>query len=197
MFSSGLSTCCSTLMSAMPSTPEIEVLIFCPISYILLRSEPNSLMAMLAFVPESIASILCEIGPPISMFTPGSTASFCRTSSVSSLRVFLPSSNGHSNSELFTPKACSSSSARPVLRPTVLISGMLSRSFSAVRPIRSDSSRDIPGTVLTEIVNEPSLNAGKKLPPRVKNMTTAATKRAPTPQRIVFLWPRDQLRAFP
>ena len=58
MFSSGLSTCCSTLMSAMPSTPEIEVLIFCPISYILLRSEPNSFMAMFAFVPESIASIL-------------------------------------------------------------------------------------------------------------------------------------------
>ena len=47
-----------------------------------------------------------------------------------------------------------------------------------------------------EIVNEPSLKAGRKLPPRVKNITTAAASSAPTPKSKLFLCPTDQLRAF-
>ena len=95
--------------------------------------------------------------------------------------------NGASISDTFTPKACSSSSARPVLRPTVCISGTESRIFSAMRPILSDSARDIPGIVLTLIVKEPSLNGGKKLLPNVKNMITAATRTPPVIPSTHFL----------
>ena len=177
MLSSGLSTCCSTLMSAIPSTSEMAALISWPIECILLRSVPKTLMAIFDCVPDSIASILCEIGPPISIFTPGRTESFSRTSSVSACLLLPFSSKGHSNSEQFTPNACSSSSARPVLRPTVIISGILMRISSAWSPSLSDSSSDIPGTELMAMVKDPSLKAGRKLRPREKNMTSAATSR--------------------
>ena len=111
------------------------------------------------------------------MFTPVSTDSFLRTSASTSACVRSFSSNGASISDTFTPKACSSSSARPVLRATVFISGTVSSSFSARRPMLSDSSSEMPGRVLTLIVNDPSLKGGKKLRPKVKNNPRERAKR--------------------
>ena len=186
MFSSGRSTCCSTLISAMPSTSAMADLICRPMVYILFRSVPNTLMAMLDWVPESMASMRCEMGPPISRFTPGSTASFSRISATSWRLLLFFSTKGHSNSEQLTPKACSSSSARPVFRPTVRISGMLIRICSAWRPSRLDSSREMPGTELMAMVKEPSLKAGRKLRPSERNIMTAAISRIPTAARTLF-----------
>ena len=143
---------------------------------------------MFARVPESMASIRCDIGWPISTLTPGSVFSLALTSATTSFLERLPSSNGASISETLTPSACSSSSARPVFRATVFISGTVRRSSSALRPTLSDSSSDTPGRVLTLIVNEPSLNAGRKLLPRLKKIPNATANRARTAPKVVFLW---------
>ena len=150
-----------------------------PMANILFRSVPKSLMAMLALVPESMASMRCVMGAPTSMLTPGRGASFSRMSCSTSSFERLSNMNGASISETFTPKACSSSSARPVLRPTVLISGISKSSFSTCFPILSDSSSEMPGRVLTLMVNDPSLNGGRKLRPRNENTTTLSTSAAP------------------
>lgn len=139
----------------MPSTPPIAALMLLPIENMRFRSVPKSLMAMLACVPESMASMRCEMGCPISTFTPGRVLSLARISASTSSFDRLPSSNGASISEVFTPKACSSSSARPVLRATVWISGTESSSSSVRRPMASDSSSEMPGSVLTLMVNDP------------------------------------------
>ena len=186
--SSGRSICCSTLRSAMPSTVPMASFIWLPISNILLRSSPNSLMAILACVPLSMASIRWLIGWPISILAPVITESFFLTSlSISSCERSF-SSNGASISDTFTPSACSSSSARPVFLATVCISGIDSRIFSARRPILSDSSSDIPGKELMFIVSEPSLNFGRKLWPRVKNNPRAATKSIAVEATTGRLW---------
>ena len=65
-----------------------------------------------------------------------------------------------------------------------------------MRPTLSDSSRETPGRVLTLMVNEPSLNAGRKLLPRVQNAAMASTSRTPTPPRTDFLWDRAHFRAI-
>ena len=168
----------------MPST---EALIWFPNKNILFKSVPNNLIAILARVPESIASIRWEIGCPISILTPGNTFIFSRISTKTSSLDRLSSSKGASISDTFTPKACSSNSARPVFRATVFISGIESKISSAIRPILSDSSIEIPGIVLMLIVNEPSLNGGKKLLPNVKNMITAATRTPPVIPSTHFL----------
>lgn len=67
----------------------------------------------------------------------------------------------------------SSSSARPVLRAVVFISGIDNMIFSASRPILSLSSRDMPGNVATLIVNDPSLNDGRNPLPSVKKHAIA------------------------
>ena len=177
MANCGRSICCSTFKSTKPGIPLTASCIFWPIVNIWFRSVPKILIAILASVPESIASIRCEIGWPISILAPVIVESFCRTSSITSERLRSFSSKGASISETFTPRACSSSSARPVLRATVLISGTSSNKASASRPNRSDSSREIPGKELTLIVNEPSLNGGKKLRPKLKKATKATTNR--------------------
>ena len=193
---SGLSICCSTFRSAMPSTPLIRSLISFPSRNILFRSSPNSLMAIPACVPLSMASIRWLIGWPISMLAPEMVESFSRTSASSSAWERSFSSNGASISDTFTPSACSSSSARPVLRATVCISGMESRSSSAWRPILSDSSSEIPGRELTFIVNDPSLNAGRKLCPRVKNSPRATQNSANVAPTTLFLCLITHSRAF-
>ena len=171
----------------MPSTSFTASLIWFPRVNIRFRSSPKSLIAMLACVPLSMASMRWLMGWPISILAPVMTESLWRTSSNSSLCERSLSSKGASSSDTFTPKACSSSSARPVFRATVCISGMESRISSACRPILSDSSSEMPGKELTFIVNEPSLNAGKKLCPNVKKHPNATRKRAsvlPTTVRL-------------
>ena len=57
-----------------------------------------------------------------------------------------------SSSEALTGSACSSFSARPVRWVTLRTPGMRSMSFITVREMRSVSSREVPGTVLTKTV---------------------------------------------
>ena len=52
---------------------------------------------------------------------------------------------------------------------------MARRARSALRPILSDSSREMPGSVLTFMVNEPSLNGGRKLRPKLKKKNSVMT----------------------
>ena len=170
----------------MPSTPAMERPICVARAYIRLRSSPKSLMAMLAFVPESMASIRCEMGWPTSTVSPFRSPSRWRTSARNSSRERLSSTNGASSSDAFTPRACSSSSARPVLRATVCISGISRRISSTIRPMRSDSSSDTPGIVATLMVSEPSLKGGRKLLPKVLKTMAAPTKRVTTPASTVL-----------
>ena len=65
-------------------------------------------------------------------------------------------------SEECTPSACSSSSARPVRRPTALTSGTSRMSRSAIRPTRFDSASEMPGLNSMLMVKVPSLNGGRK-----------------------------------
>ena len=195
--SSGLSICCSTLRSARPSIPLTASLMSLPRSNRVLRSSPNILTAIAACVPESMASIRCDMGWPISTLTPGRVPSFSRSSAMISLFGRPPNSNGASISEVFTPSACSSSSARPVLRATVFISGTESISSSALRPIASLSSSETPGSVLTLIVNEPSLNGGRKLEPKPNAITTAPTSAAADTPSTALRWCSAAFRALP
>ena len=183
----GRSICCSRVRSAIPSIPCIEFLISLPKLYSLFRSLPNSLIAMLAFVPESMASIRWEIGWPISILAPFSSPNCFRTSARNSSLSRSCNSKGASISEVFTPSACSSSSARPVLRATVWISGIPRRIFSANPPIRSDSSSEIPGMVLILMVSEPSLKGGKKLRPKLNRMISDKTSRVAAVPITIFL----------
>ena len=188
MVSWGRSTCCSTLRSAMPSTSLISLRISLPRAKRRLRSGPKILMAMLALVPESMASMRWLMGDPTSMFTPGMACSFSLMSATTSSFERPSRAKGASISEVLTPRACSSSSARPVLRPTTSISGMVISALSAMVPMRSDSSIDTPGRVLTLMVNEPSLKDGKKLLPMPAKITMARTRAAAVPKMTGRWW---------
>ena len=152
---------------------------------------------MLAFVPLSIASIRWLIGWPISTFAPTIVPNFSRTSATNSLRERSFNSNGASISETFTPSACSSSSARPVLRATVCISGMLSSNSSARCPILSLSSNEMPGKEDMLIVNEPSLKGGRNERPNVKKHTRATTNKPIVLPSTIFLCPSTNANAAP
>ena len=80
------------------------------------RSSPKILTAMLARVPDSMWSMRCEIGCPIVTFVPGSSDTFCRSSSSTASRGRSFISRRTSISADSTPCTCSSSSARPVRR---------------------------------------------------------------------------------
>ena len=176
--------------------PLIFSLMSLPRAYISPKLLPNTLIAMLACVPESMASIRCVIGAPTSTAMPGTAASFSRTSASTSSLSRPASSKGASISDVFTPSACSSSSARPVLRPTVFISGTESNRRSTLWPILSDSSKDMPGSVVTLMVNEPSLNGGKNPLPMVQNRAMAATKAQAVVASTAFFLPITHCRAF-
>ena len=180
----------------MPSMLLMADLICVPILYSLFKSFPKSLMAILAFVPESIASIRWDIGCPISMFTPLRIPNCWRTSARNSSLLRLSRIKGASISETLTPKACSSSSARPVLRATVCISGISISISSVIRPILSDSSREMPGIVLTLMVSEPSLNGGRKLRPSPNMITRAKISKPPVIPIISFLCDNAVINAF-
>ena len=118
------------------------------------------------------------MGCPISMFAPLISPNLARTAARNSSRLRSPSSKGASISDVFTPKACSSSSARPVFLATVRTSGNSSNICSASNPILFDSSNDMPGIVLTLTVSEPSLNGGRKLRPSPNISTSVSTNSA-------------------
>ncbi len=162
-------------------------------AYSVCKSGPNTFTAIWASVPDSMASMRWDIGCPISMFAPGMVDSFSLTSLATAPRVRpLSSIYGASISETLEPSACSSSSARPVLRATVLTSGTSRMSSSARRPMRSLSSRDMPGNALTLIVNDPSLNDGRKPRPRVNSTIVASIKIIPVAPSTMRVWPRAQ-----
>ena len=104
--------------------------------------------------------------------------------------------NGASISETLTPNACSSNSARPVFRATVCISGIVINNSSARCPILLLSSSEIPGRELILIVNDPSLNEGRKLRPSVKNTPRATTKSPIVLPRVTRLCASTQVSAF-
>ena len=189
MMSCGRSICCSTLRSVTPSMSCVACCICMPSECSVVRSGPKILMAMPALVPDSMASIRCEMGCPISTFTPGSVRSLARMSAITSSLLRSFSAKGTSISLVFTPKACSSSSARPVLRATSFTSGTCNSSFSACSPMRSLSSNDTPGSVLTLMVNEPSLKGGKNERPKLKNSTMVRVTTAPVPIKMARLGP--------
>ena len=70
-----------------------------------------------------------------------------------------------------TPSACSSSSARPLRRPTWVTSGTWLTSVSACCASRDDSASVTPGFSRSPTSSVPSLNGGKKV---VANSGTAA-----------------------
>jgi len=187
MVNCGRSICCSTFKSAIPSISAIACLMRFPITNILFKSSPKSLMAIFALVPDNIASIRWLMGWPISIFAPEIIDSFLRTSAISSLRDLSFRIKGASISDTLTPNACSSSSALPVLRATVCISGIESKACSACNPKRLLSSSEIPGSELTLIVNEPSLKEGRKLLPRFRNVTSAAINKTAVPASTMRL----------
>ena len=77
-------------------------------------------------------------------------------------------------------------SARLAGHPLTSGTDMMMRSAS--RPTASLWSSDIPGSALRLMVNDPSLNAGRKLRPSVKNSATLTAKSPPVLQRITFGW---------
>ena len=86
------------------------------------RSSPKILRAICARTPESMWSRRCEIGCP-TLTAAGSMARRERMSVTTSSRLRLDRFRSTSISAECTPSACSSSSARPVRRPTVFTSG--------------------------------------------------------------------------
>lgn len=167
----------------------------CPMANIRFRSSPKSLMRCWPSYRKAWRRSRCEIGWPISTLMPLTWERRSRTSAMNSARERSSSTNGASISEAFTPRACSSSSARPVLRATVWISGTVSRISSTVRPIRSLSGKEIPGWVAMLMVSEPSLNPGRKLRPIPRKSTTPATNNTHTEASTPRLCPITHCRA--
>ena len=98
----------------------------------------------------------------------------------------LLSTKGTSSSLVFIPKACSSSSARPVFRATSFTSGTCKSSFSASLPIWLLSSSEMPGSELMFMVNDPSLNGGKNERPSVKNTMSVIITNVAVEAKIHF-----------
>ena len=176
-------SCCSICKSAMPSTPLISFCTSAALALNTFRSSPKIFTAICARMPEVIKSIRCEIGCPILIMTPGIEPSFSRIFATISSLCRSEDLSVTSSSVVFTPSACSSSSARPVLRPVCVTSGISCMRFSARIPRRFDSSKDVPGGNVTLIVKLPSLNSGRNSRPNVgtsinapKNMTTTSVK---------------------
>ncbi len=120
------------------------------------------------------------------MLAPLTPASFPRTSAMKPSRPRSPNVNGTSTSLLFTLWACSSRSARPVLRVVPCTSGMVSSASSIRAPIVLLWSRLIPGRLTTPTTNEPSLNSGKKLRPSVAMSAMLPMKSTTAPITIDF-----------
>jgi hypothetical protein len=74
--------------------------------------------------------------------------------------------------------ACSSRSARPVLRMTEVTAGCAIRNRSSRETISSEVFSEVPGAVAAAMLSEPSLNSGKNDRPNEASVASAAT--APT-----------------
>ena len=103
----------------------------------------------------------CEIGWPIVTLVPGSSETFCRSSSSTASRGRSFISSRTSISADSTPCTCSSSSALPVRRAVEVTSGTLSISRSRALPSAFESARLVPGIVTALTVKAPSLNSGR------------------------------------
>ena len=112
----------------------------------------------------------------------GSTERRARRSAMITSLLRPPSFRSTSISEECTPSACSSSSARPVRRPTAFTSGTSSMSFSAMRPTRFDSASEMPGLNSMLMVKVPSLKGGRNArgssaaPPAAATTATAGER---------------------
>ncbi|MNT49623.1 hypothetical protein D3C72_1864870 [compost metagenome] len=80
-----------------------------------------------------------------------------------------------SSSLTCTPSACSSSSARPLRRPTCVTSGTWRTSTSAWRASAVDSASVTPGFRRMPMSSVPSLNGGKKVVGKKGTATTDST----------------------
>ncbi len=150
---------------------------------ILFKSVPNTLIAMLARVPEIMWSIRCPSGCPTVAAMPGTPAIFLRTSIINSSLLLSLRVNRASTSALFTVCACSSNSPHPVRREVLTISGMESNSVSTKFPNRLLSSNEVPGLQTTDKVSEPSLNSGRKVRPKVE-YKISETRNSPNEAKI-------------
>ena len=135
----------------------------------------------------------CEIGWPIVTLVPGSSETFCRSSSSTASRGRSFISSRTSISADSTPCTCSSNSARPVRRAVEVTSGTLSISRSRALPSALESARLVPGIVTALTVKAPSLNSGRNDLPAATMPTRAATNRATaavsTVRQYVNAWP--------
>src|SRR5947207_2666832 len=102
------------------------------------------------------------MGCPTSEVMPGICARFWRTSSMTSAWRRFSGRVTTSISLALTPAACSSSSARPVLRVVETTSGVRWRVSSTIRPMRLDSCKEVPGGNDILIFNAPSLKGGNR-----------------------------------
>jgi len=187
----GISTCFSTLKSTSPGTASSSWRSCAARPRRVSVSSPKTLIAICARTPASRWSSRCEIGCPTATCT-GSSAKRSRRSAITASRSRALGASPTSISAACTPSACSSSSARPVRRPTCVTSGTCKIRVSASAPMRFDSSSEVPGCISIPSVSEPSLKAGRKA--RGKNGTLAAasataTTAAPSSRRVR---PKDQ-----
>ena len=171
----GISTWVSTARSTAPGTAAIASRAAAAMRRNSARSVPKILTAIAARVPESMWSMRCEIGCPTENSRPGIIDSSSRSRASISSRSSKPGSSRTSISEYSTPSACSSSSARPVRRATVITPGCLITTRSAARTNSSLCSSEVPGSVTAVRVSAPSWNSGRKAVPK---------RAAPTPARI-------------
>ena len=100
------------------------------------RSSPKILTAISARTPDSMWSSRCEIGWPTLTDDAAARRAARRISATISALARADGLRSTSISEECTPSACSSSSARPVRRPTDFTSGTSRMSRSAIRPTR-------------------------------------------------------------
>ena len=166
----GMSTCGSVARSTTPGTPAMMSRTCCPRLRSLYRSSPKIFTATLVRLPESMWSIRWAIGCPTVMFMPGTSDRSPRRSARNAA-FDLPGGSVYdtSISADSTPWACSSSSARPVLRAIPVTSGCDITTRSTARPSLSDSASEVPGMVTALMESAPSLNSGQEGPPQQRH----------------------------
>ena len=160
------------------------------------RSSPKIFSAISARMPESMWSIRCAIGWP-TLTEAGSTASRERISASISSRERDDGLRSTSISLKWTPSACSSSSARPVRRPTDATSGTAIRQPFGNQPEAVGFRKRDAGIVLQADV-ERALVEGRQKGARQQHSghTAAATTAAPPRPRKsgrAGRWPRPEV----
>ena len=167
----GISTCFSTVRSTRPGTVASCDRICSARPRSVSVSSPKILTAICARTPDSRWSSRWLMGWPMATCA-GSVDSLSRMSAMMASRSRPDRWRSTSISAECTPSACSSSSARPVRRPTCVTSGTWRISVSATEPTLLASASEVPGCITNPSTSEPSLKAGRKA--RGKNGTVAA-----------------------